>query len=1024
MAPVTAVEDASANKRKREGHEQNIRKRVKQERQKQQEQQASNDSPADEHLPQNTTTSKTNGTIAPAENTGDVAPAAVKFEKKKRWHRPKEPKEPKPEEPKKPKELKEPNELGQSKVVKGTRTSKGKKRRSSPNEASSPWKVSKPMGGRMLNIDPVLTDDEKHLIIAYNTSIQVFSADESLLIRKIPLFQLSPEKKEEQVVSICLSPSSPNHIWVASSVGHLWLIDWTNGDGSKTAFKLKCRLLMSMTVERMQFSKEFRDVPFASIMKGAQWHLVACDLRESTLHGYKTLTSLTLPILNLRSAQDGFALVASSDDDLLFGTLKSRAMNSISNLSYEFFTLDCSDEIMCLDLRAASRVHLNQKSQAETGDEPVLDVVVGCARGPVLLYNDLLPQIRRLHNSKGHRSSLQPRKYHWHRKAVHAVKWSRDGHYILSGGSESTLVMWQLDTQKMDFLPHLSASVENIVVSKRGSAYVLHLDDNSAIVLSTAEMKPTTYISGIQTLVFPQPFSKDDVVRRIGEPAPTRLLKTPAVVNPIDSSRIHLCVGNGQQISHSGSGPSTPMIQTLDLTTLQGISKQALTRTNPTDINITSKGYTITEPRITGMSYSADGKWLATTDEWEPPMRDVVTVGGSPVERREVYLKFWAVSPDNQNLELASRINAPHYTGQSEPVYSVATDPRSHRFATIGGDGVVRLWVPTIRQRDGVLVKGKLGRQLHSWACSQAVFLLENEEPVEQQTVAVRGAQRGSGAVSFSEDGSILVCAIGTAYSSVVHIIDTESGKIRSSVDGLVHGDVRDVKVLSSTLVVLSDRLVVYDLVSDELLYGVQLRSSENPSSPSEPILTHLAVDHQTSSYAIAVSRSDLDSPDVRSELAVFSPDHSEPQLVHSFPHPITAVVSSPGASGYIVLDSSAQLWAVSEGMDTKALAIAQPLVDLNLDQTATEVTREVQPLALLTGEDDEPASGDEMDVDGPDADIENGDGNDAAYAAVVPPQRLAELFDTAPAFAMPPIEDMFYQVTKLFSANSAVSAA
>ncbi|XXH05494.1 hypothetical protein Hte_011924 [Hypoxylon texense] len=1005
MAPITAAEDPSATKRKREIHDFNKRKRAKR------DQQSSIKAAADGQLLEETTTSQTNGTILPTENPDGMTTAVVNHKNEKRSRKPKEPKEPKLEQPKAPK---------------GEKVAKGKKHRTSYNEGSPSWKVSKPMGGRMLNIDPVLTDDEKyalqiaHLILAYNTSIQVFSADNSLLIRKIPLLQLAPDKKAEQVVSICLSPSSPNHVWVASSVGHLWSIDWTNGKGSETAFKLKCHLLMSMTVERMQFAKTSQDVPFASIQKRGQWQLVACDMRKSTLNGYKTLTTLDQPILNLRSAQDGFALVASSEDNILFGTLTTRAVSSITNLNYEFFTLDCSDEIMCLDVRATSRVHLNQKSQAEAGDEPVLDVVVGCARGPVLLYNDLLPQLRRLHSPKGHRNSLQPRKYHWHRKAVHAVKWSRDGHYVLSGGSESTLVMWQLDTQKMNFLPHLSASVENIVVSNRGSAYVLHLDDNSAMVLSTAEMKPTTYISGIQTLVFPQPFSKDDVVRRIGEAAPTQLVKTPAVVSPVDSSRIHLCVGNGQQISHSGSGPSTPMIQTLDLTTLQGVSKQALTRTNPTDVNTTAQGYAITEPRITGMAYSVDGKWLATTDEWQPPTRDVDTLGGSPAERREVYLKFWAVSPDNQGLELASRINAPHYTGQSEPVYSVAADPQSHRFATIGEDAVVRLWVPTIRQRDGVLVKGKLGRQLHSWACSRTIFLLENEEPVEQEAVAVQANQRGSGAVAFSEDGSTLVCAIRTAYSSVVHIIDTESGKIRSSVDGLIHGDVQDISVLSSSLVILSDRLVVYDLVADELLYGVQLRRSEDADSLSAPILTQMAVDHQTSSFAVAVSRSKLGSSDVQSELAVFSPNQSEPQMVHKFPRPITAVVSSPGSSGYIVLDATAQLWSISEGMASKSLAFAQPLVDLNLDQVTTEESREAQPLALLTSEDDEPASGDEMDLDIPDAENED----DSAYAAVVPPQKLAELFDTAPAFAMPPIEDMFYQVTKLFLSNSAVPAA
>lgn len=572
----------------------------------------------------------------------------------------------------------------------------------------------------------------------------------------------------------------------------------------------------------------------------------------------------------------------------------------------------------------------------------------------------------------------------------------------------------------MDFLPHLSATIENIIVSKRGSAYGLHLDDNSVIVLSTAEMKPTTYVSGIQTLTFPQPLSKDNIVRRVGRFTPIRLLKTLTAINPTDSSRIHFCVGNGQQISYSGSGPSTPLIQTLDLTTLQGVSKQALTRTNPTDVNTTAKGYAITEPRITGMAYSADGKWLATTDEWQPPTRDINSLAGSSAERREVYLKFWAVSPDDQSLELISRINAPHHTGWSEPIYGLAADPRAHRFATIGEDGVARLWEPTVRQRDGVLVKGKLGRQLHSWGCSRAIYLQENEEPIDLDAMAVKSVLRGSGAISFSEDGSTLACAIGTVHGSTIHVVDTESGKIRNSINGLITGEIRDVRILSSSLVVLSDRLVVYDLVSDELLYGVQLRVNDDPGNPGASILTHMAVDYRTSTFAVAVSPAKLDSPHIRSELAIFSPDHSEPEMIQKFPCPITSVVASVSSSGYLVLDAVAQLWSISESMDTKSLAFAQPLADLSLDQVEVE-SHEDRSLALLNGGDDgDAASGDEMDLDIPG----EAAAEDSAYPVVVPSQRLAELFDTAPAFAMPPIEDMFYQVTKLFSTNSATPAS
>ncbi|KAI1137211.1 sporulation protein [Hypoxylon sp. FL0543] len=985
MAPLTAAEDLAANKRKRDVDEHGKRKRAKRDRR------SSNGAPIDGLSAQETATGQVNGLAPESENPEDMVASIV------------------------------PSDKSVAKKKKRRNRTKGGKHGQTDDDNSSVWRVSKPMGGRIMNIDPILTEDERHLILAYSTSIQVYSAAESLLVRKIPLPRIDVENSTARIVSIQLSPSSQNHVWIASSAGHLWLVDWTNGNGSETPIRLKCGVLCDMFVERMQIGAALQDVPLVSIERNGEWQIVACDMRDAELKASVAILSQTMPIFDLRSIRNGYAIIASAERDLLFGVLKTRVVKAVTQLQYEFFTLDVNDEIACLDVRATDRVHLNRKSQAEAGDEPVVEVVVGCARGAVLFYNDLLAQFRRLQSSKGHRSSLQPRKFHWHRRAVHAVKWSRDGHYIISGGSESTLVMWQLDTQKMDFLPHLSATIENIVVSQRGSAYVLHLDDNSVIVLSTAEMKPTTYISGIQTLISPPPPSKDDIVRRVGQYLPPRLLKTPAAVNPVDSSRIHFCVGNGQQISYSGSGPSTPLIQTLDLTTMQNVSKQALTRTNPTDVNMTAKGYSITEPRITSIAYSADGKWLATTDEWQPPTRDVNSLDGSPAERREVYLKFWAVSPNDQSLELVSRINAPHYTGRSEPVYGLAADPHSHRFATIGEDGVVRLWEPTVRQRDGVLVKGKQGRQLHSWTCSQAIYLQENEEPIEPDAIAVKAFQRGSGAVSFSEDGSTLVCAIGTVHGSTIHVIDTESGKIRNSIDGLVTGDIRDIAVLSSNLIVLSDRLVVYDLVSDELLYGVQLRTNEDSHGSGASILTHMAVDRRTSTFAVAVSRAKPDSQNVLSELAVFSPDQSEPEMVHRFPHPITSVVAAIGSTGYLVLDSAAQLWSISQGMDTKSLAFAQPLVDLNLDQVRTEEAHENgSTLALLSGQDDEAASGDEMDLDIPDATADE----DGVYPAVVPPQKLSELFDTAPAFAMPPIEDMFYQVTKLFSSKPAVPAS
>ncbi|KAI2638496.1 WD40 repeat-like protein [Xylaria nigripes] len=919
-----------------------------------------------------------------------------------------------------PKKVKSNDQVdAQEKRIRRTKTKTG----GSTKDDTGKWKVSKPIGGRILNIDPILTPDEKHLILVYNTSLQVYSTSESLLLRKISLSLQPISGRRDQIAAVCPSAISSNLLWVASSGGSIWLIDWTTGAGSEAHITLQCERLHDMFVDSGKFGSDSRDIIYVSAKKDKSWQITAHDIQNRKLLGSKTIFSHTAAIENLRVAQGGHIFAASTEQNVILGSLKPDTEAAFKELDYEVTTFDANDDITCLDVQVTNRVHLNRKSQRESSNAPVVNVAIGCARGAVFAYNDLLPQIRLLNTPNTRHHGLQPRKYHWHRKAVHAVKWSRDGNYILSGGSESTLVLWQLDTQKMDFLPHLSATVENIVVSKHGSAYVVQLDDNSAMVLSTAEMKPVTYISGIQAMLFPRPLSRDDSVKRVGQYTSDRLTKIPAAMSPSNSSQMLLCVGNGQQLSYSGSGPSMPLMQALDLTTMQSVSRQALTRTNPTDVNVTSKGYPITEPRVTGMKYSHDGRWLATIDEWQPPSRDVNLLDGSSSERRESYLKFWSVSAENQSLELITRINAPHHSIQPESVFDLAADPKSDRFATIGGDGMARLWQPTIRQRDGILIKGKKGRQLHSWNCSQVISLY-GSETVGDADISNQEFQ-GSGAVAFSEDGSVLVCAAVHQHGSIIQIVDTESGRIRNSLSGLITGHIQGILVLSTSLIVLSDTLMVYDLVLDELRYGVQLRKLKSPGSdevhgPGASLMTHLAADTQTGSFAVAVSRAKKGSSTVRSELAIFNSNKHEPELVQSFPNPITSLVSSTGSSGFVVLDSAAQLWSVAENMDTNLVAFAQPLTELQLDQEPVTDGQELEKASAFLPETED----DRASEDGVDADMIDATDGDAIYPVVVAPQKLAELFDTAPSFAMPPIEDMFYQVTKLFFNKTTATAS
>jgi NET1-associated nuclear protein 1 (U3 small nucleolar RNA-associated protein 17) len=533
------------------------------------------------------------------------------------------------------------------------------------------------------------------------------------------------------------------------------------------------------------------------------------------------------------------------------------------------------------------------------------------------------------------------------------------------------------------------------------------------MVLSTAEMKPTMYVSGIQSLVLGDRPSKDSFVRRVWRPVDEISAPLVATINPQSPSQLFLCVGNGQQASVGGPSSSTPLLQVFDLSSFHGVSKHAIARTNPTDANITSDGAPIIEPTTTKLAFSQDGKWLASVDEWQPPERDAdVFLTGSKTlpdvcrERREVYLKFWEVGTEDQSFQLATRINDAHHTDRTETIFDLASDPTSSRFATIGNDGMVRFWVPKLRKREGPASSGHGSHPLRSWSCSRVVSLPVCGEQ-DDATDVPKSASR-SGAIAFSEDGSVLFAAFGTQSGALVVAIDTETGACRDVVSGMFRGEIRAIKCLSSCLIMLSEDLVVYDIVSDELLYNYSLKET----SASARRLTQLAVNHQSRSFALAAP---IPNPNqqkmkkgARSELVIFNIEEDEPQLVKPFPQLITSVCAAPSSSGFIAVDAAAQIWSVTEGAEQSTLL--QPLADLGMDNDA--VAGEAIQEELLRQEEE--ASDEEMQE--ADEDVAMEDEDDDTHAAVVAPQRLAEIFNAAPAFAMPPIEDIFYQVAALYS--------
>lgn len=120
---------------------------------------------------------------------------------------------------------------------------------------------------------------------------------------------------------------------------------------------------------------------------------------------------------------------------------------------------------------------------------------------------------------------------------------------------------------------------------------------------------------------------------------------------------------------------------------------------------------------------------------------------------------------------------------------------------------------------------------------------------------------------------------------------------------------------------------------------------------------------------------------------------------------------SSPG---FVIVDTAAYITSLSPQVDQTLIGMAKPMVELRLD-----LRNEEAPSKMLVGL---VGGAEEMDIDEeedepPAADMDE-DGNDDG-PPVVSQQQLSRIFDVGPAFALPPIEEMFYQVAELFSSRA-----
>jgi NET1-associated nuclear protein 1 (U3 small nucleolar RNA-associated protein 17) len=884
-------------------------------------------------------------------------------------------------------------------------------------KVKAPWTVSEPTGGWFLPHDPIFSADGKYLFLANSQALRVYATGTSLLSHTLPV-------GSGKIAAYTLSSTNPNQLYIANSSGLISLWDWT-AETKVARWDIGNKIRQMVSITRSEVPHDLLYCHEAGSHDTINVHSLRTG-KEAAQTELKQILKTKSQIKSFQVLFEGRAIVVCSENSITVGKPVNQKWTSLKELAYTWREFQVPRHI------TAFHAQFRPRPDQPVSHQAPVDVAVGDKDGAIHLFEDIwyafAKQEKRLkEGEKVKFASLAPKRLHWHRDAVGSVKWSHDGNYVISGGKETVLVIWQLSTGNQQTLPHLTSAIERIVVSPHGASYAVVLANNSIMVLSTSELKPTTSIVGLQS----RRIDSDQLTRTsfTNQESFDILRRIPAAVSPQDVSRVIFSVPSSQE-----SGPcAEPYIQTYDVAAHQHISRQAVTRNNATDLNTGPDRAKIHEPSVKYLQLSNDGNWMATIDEWIPPRSDLGSIDEGIPEfneeersfRREVHLKFWRWNKQTKLWSLDSRIDTPHALdtlGAAARVLDLVSRPTSVGFATIGEDGFVRIWEPKTQLGSGVVLRGvetKKQDSVVTWSLHRAIELGSGLDVLSADSDLPSLQSSRNACLAYSQDGSVLAAGVSVPNGSdpgVIHIIASESGEIRRSITELdSRGLARLGFVDNRYLISVGDSIVIWDLVIDMLVFCKSLDDLVGIDVVERAWMVNLAINDLDHSFAVScpifekqeksVPKNSRLFRKVSTRLFIVDPKRPNAMWTTLIQEVVVlALLPSKNGRGFIALDASSSIRFITPR--------AGPLGQI----AAAPEKRQLQ----ITGQ----AVDDEMDLDDED-DTANGilrslpgltdpahdDENDKP---VVRPEQLQEIFEGG--HGLPPVRDLFNRVVDLYA--------
>lgn len=375
------------------------------------------------------------------------------------------------------------------------------------------------------------TDESRYAFVAVGSAVKVYAVASAQLLSTltVPSDSLDGTSRRTKVSCLLLNPSNHLQLLVASLDGLLRLWDYREG-------KLLRTLDLGSPIQHACGHPSLVDQLFVALVASPDAEPTKKQRDESPteLAGVYSISlkpkplpvdsavfsspyTPRLPIRRMRLAQPRVvkALAVSSSGAVLV-SLNPTQINlcSTANLSRGFAVqLDSPDVLTCLAFHPTENYF-----------------ATGNVRGQIRMWYGVLEDGDVLDTAtkggaqrKGKGAEVVPAGeaptavFHWHAHPVASLAFTPNGAYLLSGGEEAVVVLWQLHTGHQEYVPRVGAPILTLSINnspEHEQQIAARLRDGTVVFIGSQKLKISKTISGIKAGAYHPPLDVPLLISR------------------------------------------------------------------------------------------------------------------------------------------------------------------------------------------------------------------------------------------------------------------------------------------------------------------------------------------------------------------------------------------------------------------------------------------------------------------------------------------------------------------------------